>query len=86
MNWIVQIGPNVSGTSDGYVNSTKANFMLSLGSGDPNETYAWYSTTSGNTWVPIPNNQQVQAAGTSMLLWRYSAPQGVSFKFLMAPA
>ncbi len=84
--WVTQIGPEVAGGADGVVNSRAAGFYLSLGRGDDKQTYAWYSTTAGNTWVPIPNNKEVNAIGSNTIQWRFFAPPGVSFKFLMAPA
>ena len=86
MNWTVQIGPTVSGGADGVVNATSATFYLSLGAGDPGTTYAWYSTTAGSRWVPIPNNTEVQCSGDNDVQYRYNAPSGVLFKFLIAPA
>lgn len=85
-NPVVQIGPDVSGENFGYFLGASCTFYLGLGQGDPTQTYAWYSTTSGSTWVPIPNNQQVQASGGASVQWAFNAPQGVTFKFLMGPS
>ena len=84
-DWIVQIGPNVTGSSDGYLNNTSGTFYLELGPGAPDQIYAWYSTTAGSEWVEIPNNQLVSASGDNSLQWRFDAPAGVTFKFLMGP-
>jgi hypothetical protein len=84
-NWVVQIGPTVSGSANGVINGTSGSFYLSLGTGDPSQTYAWYSTTAGSQWVAIPNNQAVTASGSNSVQYKYNAPSGVSFKFLIGP-
>ena len=84
-DWTVQIGPDVQGSNFGYVNSLAAQFYLSLGSGDLDTTYAWYSTDATDPSVPIPNNQLLEVSGNNTVAWRFSAPEGVSFKFVMAP-
>jgi hypothetical protein len=85
INWVVQIGPDVQGTNFGYVNSNAAQFYLELGSGDPGTTYAWYSTDATKPSIPIPNNRLIEVSGNNTVAWLFSAPEGVSFKFVMAP-
>ena len=85
VQWIAQIGPEVAGGSDGMFHSRSGTFLVSLGRGDEKTTYAWYSTTAGNQWIALPNNQMVSVSGLNTIQWRYVAPPGVSFKFLMGP-
>lgn len=79
----VQIGPNVTGNAQGMVNSTSASFFVEVGSGSADQSYASYSTTAGSSWVPIPNNEQVEASGANMVQWKYSIPSGVNLKFVI---
>jgi hypothetical protein len=85
IKWTVQIGPEVQGANFGYVNSTAAQFYLELGTGDPGKTYAWYSTDATDPSIPIPNNKLIEVSGNNLVAWRFSAPEGVSFKFVMGP-
>lgn len=81
--WQVQLGPQLSGSGEGVVGTPVANFYVSTtGTG----SYASYSTTGGSSWVPIPNNQSVQASGSNLVQFRWNVPQGVQIKFLIAAA
>ena len=84
-DWAVQIGPEVQGNAFGYVNGLSAKFFLELGSGDPDKTYAWYSTDATDPSIPIPNNKIIEVSGDNTVAWKYLAPEGVSFKFVMGP-
>lgn len=85
MDWTVQIGPDVSGKCDGLFHSPTVTFLLTLITGDPNQTYAWFSATEDRLWTPIPNNEEfpISVPGIGWLAWKYDAPPGVSFKLFM---
>jgi len=81
LRWEVQIGSDITGSADGYVNSYSAMFYVSTGG---TGTYAWYSTDATNPNNPIPNNEVINVSGNNLVSWRYSIPDGVRIKFLMA--
>ena len=84
--WMVQIGPDLVGAAEGLVNSTAASFLVSLGKGNPAISYAEVSWDDGGSWTPLSNDEVFEAKGSSAIQWRYRAPPGVSFKFLIGPA
>ena len=87
-DWCVQIGPEPQGDNFGYVNSNAAQFYLELGDGDPDATYAWYSTDGSDPSMAIPNNEIKKVSGLNIVAWRFSVPadKEVDFKFLMGPS
>jgi hypothetical protein len=88
--YAIQIGPSLPQGGppvEGYVIGPTAMFLVSLGQGDPKQAYAFFKTTSGSPWQPIPNNESVSVtvSGASGVIWQYNVPQGVDFKFLLGP-
>jgi hypothetical protein len=82
-DWQVQIGPDIFGSAEGVVNSTSANFYVSVGSGDPKASYVSYSTSAASEWIPIPNNTPVHASGPNHVQYRYAVPPGVTIKIVI---
>lgn len=82
---VVQIGPDFSGQIPGYWYGNSVSFYVSLGAGDPSQTYAWYMPNGGQ-WTQIPNNQQINVTGNPPISWYLTLPSTVSIKFLMGSA
>jgi hypothetical protein len=79
-NWQVQVGP-MSTPAEGVVNGNSATFYAAS-SGTTGQLDAAYSTDAGNSWTPIPPEQEVSASGDNAVQWRFN-PGGDEIKFLI---
>lgn len=79
-NWQVQVGP-MSSPAQGVVNGNSATFLAEP-SGTTGQVDAAYSTDGGNSWTPIPPNEEVSASGDNAVQWRFD-PIGDEVKFLI---
>lgn len=79
--WQVQLGPTISGSGEGVINASAANFFVS---GPSEGSFVSYSVTAGSTWVPIPPNTWVRASGSNTPQYRWAVPPGVEIKFLIS--
>jgi hypothetical protein len=81
--WQFQIGPQVEGFLEGMVNAGAATFYVSP-SQTTTLTIAEVSTTSGSSWIPLPNSQWVRCiGGASGLQYRINVPRGWQLKFVV---
>ncbi len=82
--WQFQIGPQVEGFLEGVVNSNMATFYVSP-SQSTSMTLAEVSTTSGSSWIPLPNGQWVRVPGdANNIQYRINVPRGWQLKFVAA--
>ena len=79
VNWIAQVGPQLSGQTTGYALGAANTFFVSPGPGsDANATYAYYLSDDTGQWIPIPNRTVVTAPGINMEWQILPPPQGLS--------
>lgn len=81
--WQFTIGPWPSGNSRGQIYGGSATLQLALRKGDGAVTYVEYSINGGASWTALPNDKATPVQGANPLQYRYNAPAGVDWTFLV---